>query len=377
MSVFGSVNTRDPVNRQSRLAHRRLGWWLALPHNSGGGFLYDLTGQRHGTLVNMTTAGTTGWVAEHRTGSGTLKYLASASSRVTLSTARTIGGNDTWTASAWVQTTASSSVGGRPVYCERGSAGNDILKIDSLDTTSTTQAILTYRNDAASIVQVRGATAINDGARHHIVITKDAAQNLSLYVDGKLDVGSTTFVGANPNNFTDATVQTWLGADLGGGTGAWDGLISDVAVYDRDLGVNEVRELFLEGLTGYPTLLNRVKGSPGPGTGGGTLDADYADEVTWSDSFDLAPGEQDTLSWTDAFLVEGVAAFEVTLADTVEWEDGFAEEPWLADALEWADDNDGAVFFTETNYEAPDDDLRWLDRFTVETEELANLRYRR
>jgi hypothetical protein len=36
------------------LAQRLMGWWVVVPHLAGGSRWYDLIGQRHGTLLNMT-----------------------------------------------------------------------------------------------------------------------------------------------------------------------------------------------------------------------------------------------------------------------------------------------------------------------------------
>jgi len=81
---------------------------------------------------------------------------------------------------------------------------------------------------------------------HHVVVryTGSSTKELSLFIDGKKESGSTTC--------TDANVETST-ADLQiGGTGAWslDGLVDEVFVFNRALNDSEILQVYNGGLAG-------------------------------------------------------------------------------------------------------------------------------
>ena len=83
------------------------------------------------------------------------------------------------------------------------------------------------------------ASTVNDGYYHvavGIYDGSDAADSLTLYVDGAIDQGAQTGFGA-----ADANVGT-LTFDAAAGTGVF----SEVYVYERALAASEVRELYID-----------------------------------------------------------------------------------------------------------------------------------
>ncbi len=166
--------------------------------------------------------------------------------------------------SAWIKTSVSKIAGGRAIYAERATSGSDIVKLDSLDDTSKTNAFITVRNDAATLLQVRGSKTINDNKWHLITGVKNGT-SVYLYVDGAQD--GTTDVWAGAENFTNAGIVSLIAADALGPS--FTGAIDDVRIYTRALGRDEVQQLYhlgaanaghsnenfmSEGLVGYWTF---------------------------------------------------------------------------------------------------------------------------
>jgi hypothetical protein len=84
---------------------------------------------------------------------------------------------------------------------------------------------------------VTGTITINDNAWHHVVVTVDASGNVVLYVDGVVDVTTTT-----AQTFTATQVAT-IGRDTTGASAGADfltGTISNVAVYNTALSAARV-----------------------------------------------------------------------------------------------------------------------------------------
>jgi hypothetical protein len=90
---------------------------------------------------------------------------------------------------------------------------------------------------------VQGAANVNDGSWHHVVATWDGSTKY-MYVDGVLDT-TLAFTGPLANNSYDLAI----GENLEMTGRYWDGLIDEVAVYNRALSATEVQLHYTSGWT--------------------------------------------------------------------------------------------------------------------------------
>ena len=138
---------------------------------------------------------------------------------------------------AWIKSTSSA---GQAIYCERPASGNDIWKL-VLSSSSDPGGIagraeFVHRDDAGTLNWFAASTTINNGAWHHVVLTK-AGTALVLYVDG-VQVNSGTMSGTD--TMTNAGIQSRIGADQADATVYFSGTISNVAVYNAALSASAV-----------------------------------------------------------------------------------------------------------------------------------------
>lgn len=238
-----------------RLLQGARAWWKVLPWLSGGSALVDLLGNFPARLTNAPA-----WVGRRgRIGGHGALSLANASNQYAVANAGPILiAGTTWTIAAAINTTQSNVAGGRAVYAERGSSGNDILKLETTDNTTPNGTILTYRNDGGTLLQVRlgGSTNnINDGAWHYLAATR-LGTAVTLYRDG--GIASTSGTWSGTDNFTNATIQAWIGADQGGtSTTAWNGQLDDIIILNRAWSAAEVWAWLDSSQAGHPSLLRR------------------------------------------------------------------------------------------------------------------------
>ena len=214
-----TLRTSNPVRQGHPLNQGCVAWWLTLPHTQGTATWFDLMGTNHGSLVSMGNANN-GWRPTHRPGGyghvlfdGTAGYALCRSSAI-------LSGKSNWAIAAWVKTTTSADVA---VYCERGTTGNDIVKLELHFGGS---IFLTYRNDAGNLIQFGGVNKANDGAWHRGIVVFNGTA-FSIFFDGRAD-GSSSW--ANPNTLTDA-VQVRIGADAADATANFPGSIDGVKLW--------------------------------------------------------------------------------------------------------------------------------------------------
>jgi len=134
---------------------------------------------------------------------------------------------------------------GNAIYCERGSSGNDIYKLEWIysgagELPNTLAAAFVYRNDGGTILQKRiSANGLNNNTLVASAIVKTGT-NHAVYVDGRIN--SETF-GSSSTAFTDATVESWIGGDKRVSDAFWNGSIPLVAGWSRALLKGELDEL--------------------------------------------------------------------------------------------------------------------------------------
>jgi hypothetical protein len=95
-------------------------------------------------------------------------------------------------------------------------------------------------NATGGEAKVRGPTAVNDDAWHHIAGVYDIDTGEAfVYVDAKLDAS-----GSTSGNINDSTGQPLLIGFDGGDVRLWGGLIDEVRIYARALSPEDIKELY-------------------------------------------------------------------------------------------------------------------------------------
>lgn len=221
------------INSSHPLAQGLIGAWLM--NEGGGATAYDISGKNNNGAINGPT-----WTAS-KLGRG-LSFNGT-SAYIQVSTSGLVTGVN-WTILAYViipsGTTAPS--GGRSIYAERASSGNDIVKLDCMGFAYTHQADVVIRNDSGTLLFVHGVKAIDDGNPHLIVATK-AGTAITLYIDGKVD---NTGVWAGADTYTNA-IQTRIGGDAGDPSALFSGSISFVESFKGiALSAAEVQQLYAQ-----------------------------------------------------------------------------------------------------------------------------------
>ncbi|MDH4238886.1 MAG: LamG domain-containing protein [Phycisphaerae bacterium] len=86
---------------------------------------------------------------------------------------------------------------------------------------------------------------IKTGCWYHIAVVTKASGNLAIYINGLLDSSASEM---SADNRPQAIV---IGADAATKTGCFNGMIDDVAIYDRPFSSGEVRQVYQEGVARY------------------------------------------------------------------------------------------------------------------------------
>ena len=139
------------------------------------------------------------------------------SNYITIRDAPILGALSNWTVMASIQTTAASTANGRPFYCERGSSGNDILKLDSNPNSQAGKLGITFRDDAGTLFQQWSSlTIVNDGYIKTLTITRNG-NRFRGWIENTPTIDQTS---VTTSNFTDASVSTRIGSDKGDASAA-------------------------------------------------------------------------------------------------------------------------------------------------------------
>jgi hypothetical protein len=86
---------------------------------------------------------------------------------------------------------------------------------------------------------------IKTGCWYHIAVVTKASGNLAIYINGQLDNSASEMSAVNR---PQAIV---IGADAATKTGCFNGMIDDVAIYDRPFSSGQVRQVYQEGVARY------------------------------------------------------------------------------------------------------------------------------
>lgn len=128
--------------------------------------------------------------------------------------------------------------GGKAIYSERASTGNDIYKIGVATVTGAGTVEFTYRNDAGTLLQQRiPASTLNDG-KVHVAVGRKLGTSHSAWYDGQPSTG--TF-GSASTAFTNSNISCRIASDAADLTADWNGEILLVAGWSRALSDEEIK----------------------------------------------------------------------------------------------------------------------------------------
>lgn len=172
-----------------------------------------------------------------------LLFATTQAVQVTPSGTPILAGLANWTIIAIARTASTSDPNGLALYTERGTTGNDLLKLQRADT-STNASLntfgLIYRDNAGILNRIGSIGVITDDKYHHFAITK-AGTAIRLYLDGVFNNSGTLTAG---DTMTDATLRGVIGADPSTSTDGWVGPIVGVWLYQRALSDADIARHF-------------------------------------------------------------------------------------------------------------------------------------
>jgi hypothetical protein len=256
------VDLFNPLAREHRLNVGRTMWLLAIPEWSGGLFFQDLASGFQSTtgvntrvcgIINLFGGAGDGWRNDYRPGGGRSVALdGTVNDYIQLhdgfgnSNLSTLMSASAGTIAAWVRVTMTAASGGNAYALPNilGDGANNFWGLH-VGTISGTTGIWAYAWDGAE-KRVSGPYTQNAWTR---AVWVHAGGNLLLYLNG-VPAGSVA---------AGAVSTTNLAATLGDpSTGHFSGQVDDVACWNRGLSAAEVLDDYLEGIAGYPGVLNRV-----------------------------------------------------------------------------------------------------------------------
>ena len=174
------------------------------------------------------------------------------------------GGGDPITLEAWVK--ADAMVPGSLNYIiSKGRNTDNVLQNYGLRLrggSSQTAAIsFLYRNAADTKYHIwdsSAASIIGDGLWHQLVLTYEFGDSASIhgYIDGEeISGGWNAGYGQGDEAPYESDQDLWFASSQNGAPGgSFDGLIDEVAIYDRILAANEIREHYIAGIPEPATL---------------------------------------------------------------------------------------------------------------------------
>jgi hypothetical protein len=163
-----------------------------------------------------------------------------------------------------------------------------------------------------------GTTVLDDDTWHHLAYTYDTTMDITLYVDGSVEPG-TTF-GTNPGSVGTHSNPVMIGKVIESGVPLYSkGTIADARIYNRVLSANEIAEIYhhrgadkvWQGLVGRWRLDELPSGTPAP------LLLDAMDATT---GWGASPGDSISLNTTTYQEGSGAINFiKGTIARIYSW----------------------------------------------------------
>jgi len=252
--ILPQNRTRKPqqgfvIDRDHPLMAGIVGWWPFVEKSGLVAKDYS-SSKNNGTLMNGPV-----WTAEN---AGSALKFDGVTDYVNLGNPSVLNLDDIiFTASAWVRT----SVGGYVVSKGGGNVS------PSGGWTLGTEAILTKVSSASNAYTRINSATITDNKWHHICAvgkystSGTSGQAFDYYTDGVLTNGAETNVQAT---YSSSSISAVIGArSYSGGiaTPSFNGMISDVRIWNRGLSASEIKLLYDKPLIGFANPSRRYVGS--------------------------------------------------------------------------------------------------------------------
>lgn len=229
--VNGVINITNPPPPCASVTANLVSWWR------GEGDALDFAGGNNGTLF-----GGMGFAAGKV---GQAFSFDGVDDEVRFGT--TVGnfGTNDFTIEFWLKTTANNSwvsVLEKWPLCGHSSKFN--IRINS----GRMHAEVEGNTSGANFFSILGNRYVNDGVYHHMALVRTPT-NLSLFVDGTLDVSAITPGIANISNSVNLVAgrSACVGAD---GTVRFTGQLDEIAIYQRALVANELQAIYSAQVSG-------------------------------------------------------------------------------------------------------------------------------
>ncbi len=134
---------------------------------------------------------------------------------------------------------------------------------------------------------VTGTSTVNNNLWHHFVMVRNGINSVVLYVDGEPEgtAGEKDFLPYGKFRIGDGSACDGYPPTLKGGP--FNGLIDDVMLFNRMLSANEIRQLYLEGMSQKASNPNPANGATGVGI---NPDLTWADGIQ-AETYDVYFGE--------------------------------------------------------------------------------------
>ena len=226
-SIGKSPSVLPISNCTSGLSCGLVGYWTFDGKDMVGGVARDRSGNgNNGNLINIATSTfyTSGKIGQGFNFDGVDDYV-NVNSSTSLSPSSRI------TISAWVKPNKLSSVSYMAVI-EKSLSYNMYMRQDGI--------FLVFLTGVNNWVTTSGSVNLFDGSWHHIVTTYNGATQI-LYIDNKL-ISSTSASGSISTNSNAVKIGDSGGVPV-------RGIVDDVRIYNRDLSVNEISQLYSSGVS--------------------------------------------------------------------------------------------------------------------------------
>ncbi|UCC63532.1 MAG: putative Ig domain-containing protein, partial [Anaerolineae bacterium] len=151
------------------------------------------------------------------------------------------GVDDSFSIEFWMQTDGGSTCAGNEVVIGRADGARWWVGCETGG-----NALFYLRDEDQNVASVAG-TAVAGGAWHHVVAVQDAAaEAIRIYVDGTLRNSVSTYYTAGFGASTGLNIG-WFNSGSGY---HFDGVVDELALYNRALSSSEVEQHYAEGLAG-------------------------------------------------------------------------------------------------------------------------------
>lgn len=212
--------------------------------------LEETSGTRYDSSPNddndLTDGNSVGYSTDSQEGDNSADFEDTSSQYLTIADASQTGLDlsDRFTLLCWVKPETLTAVSRHALVSKFDIDGGDrAYQLSLLLDTGNYYARISVSPDGAAATHHRGDTAISAGTWYHVAAVYDGSE-LRIYIDGDLDSAPTTSFTSSLNN-SDAAFELGRGQN---DTFYYDGLLDEVAVFDRALLQGEIQYIIASGI---------------------------------------------------------------------------------------------------------------------------------